>query len=211
MADLKPPRPSYSRPMALVDKYFSYWVIGIILVIGLLGYVFLIGPKYAAIQGVGLLEFTSKQQQLEQKKQELARLEQLARDFFDLNTSELQRIEEVLPKSPKSGDLFAQFEVLANRSEVQLNSISVNKGDTFPVVDAGETDVVTQTPALQSVGVLDINIKVASLDSYDKLKVFLDNIEKNMRLVDLTSLQYLTESEQDTYSLNLKAYYLYEQ
>ena len=64
--------------MALVDKYFSYWVIGIILVIGLLGYVFLIGPKYAAIQGVGLLEFTSKQQQLEQKKQELARLEQLA-------------------------------------------------------------------------------------------------------------------------------------
>ena len=211
MADLKPPRPSYSRPMALVDKYFSYWVIGIILVIGLLGYVFLIGPKYAAIQGVGLLEFTSKQQQLEQKKQELARLEQLARDFFDLNTSELQRIEEVLPKSPKSGDLLAQFEVLANRSEVQLNSISVNKGDTFPVVDAGETDVVTQTPALQSVGVLDINIKVASLDSYDKLKVFLDNIEKNMRLVDLTSLQYLTESEQDTYSLNLKAYYLYEQ
>lgn len=194
--------------MALVDKYFSYCVIVIIVGIGLLGYVFLIGPKYSAIQGIGLLEFTSRQSQLEQKQQELAQLEQLAREFSDLNRSELQRIEEVLPKTPQAGDLFAQFEVLAQRSEVRLSSISVNKGDTFPVADTGEADVVTQSPALQSVGVLDINIKVASLDSYAKLKVFLDNIEKNMRLVDLTSLQYLTETGQDSYSLNLKAYYL---
>lgn len=196
---------SLTKGIALIDKYFAYGIVLVIIFVGLGGYWLFLGPQLQTVQRTGLFESKNKQDELAAKKLDLEKIKALASEYSALNLSELEKISKALPTHPRIPDIFAQFEVLAQKNQIIVSSLSVHEGTALPARQ-GEQQI--DKAVLNRIGVLDITLKVGALDSYEKLKAFLNSIESNMRLVDLTSLQYLGQNDHDTYSLNLKSYYL---
>lgn len=196
----------------IITQYFRYVVILVIIIVVALGYFFVLGPKYTILKEMGILNYGAKVQELDSKKQDLEKLRELKETYSQLNKAQIENLELILPSQEDIPSLFSQFESLALANGLVLNNISITKAEAAPAETEKEGQLglggEETTPAETTQGVLTLNVALSFQvgGGYDNLKNFLDILENNMRIVDLTSLSYTPETE--AYSINLKTYYL---
>lgn len=141
--------------------------------------------------------------QVLQKK--LERLEQLSAELDDLiankdalfekigsiSKADLKKIDAIVPKGPKAADFLVSLEAIALKNSVILKEVSLQThvvtAGAGIAASSGEprpTGRTALTPA-QNQGLQQLTYLLTVSAPYEKLKDFLKDLEKNLRLTDI--------------------------
>ncbi|MFC1662816.1 hypothetical protein ACFL04_01455 [Patescibacteria group bacterium] len=189
----------------LYVKYSRYITIGVAVILVIVGYALLIGPKWNEIRLVGLNDYAREQRKLEDDKVYLGELEKLVTKYNGINQAILSDIDEVLPDRQDLPNLFVQMEALAIDAGATMSNISFS---------TTESEALSESVQLK---VLDIDIELDGGNRYNEVKALLDIFERNKRILDLISISFSLEGTETVsldkevsgdYNLNLRTYYL---
>lgn len=193
----------------IVSQYFKLLAAMVVIIICVIGWVLLLSPKYQKIQQTGGLTYKQSGTELTDAENYLAQLKDLQKTYETLNHEDLADLEKILPEKKDIPGLLIQLEALTKDNGLVMTNIDISEPEenVAPVTDTNQS--LENEFSNQNIRSLDITMSVQGIDSYNKLKVFLQEIEKNIRIVDLKAFQY--QEGQQVYALNLGTYYLEQQ
>lgn len=206
--------------LVFLVKYFRFTLMGLVIILLFFSFYFLLLPKYKEIREEGGLDYEAKVKTLEAKKNELEQLKDLQKELAKISKGEMEKLEKILPSSQALPDIFLQMENLAKESGLKVTRVSISEGEgEVSGSENGGSEAAkeskkknkTTTTQMSNIGNVSVSLSVEGSGSYESLKVFLDNIEDNLRIVDVNSLSYspsVTPDQPTSYTINLITYYL---
>lgn len=207
--------PNKNKITVIFVKYFRFILIGIVILVLFFSGYFILYPKYTEIGDEGGLDYKSKVELLKSRENELKQLQALEKEFTKVSSVEIRKLEKILPSSEDVPDLFVQMENLARESGLSVTRIGITDGRTADTGNSRSTqqnssdNATTASGKISNISSVDVSLSVIGDGTYSGLKVFLDNIENNMRIVNVDSLSYTpSEAESASYSINLTTYYI---
>lgn len=177
----------------IFSKYYILIVIGLVLAIMAGGYFTIIKDVVDDIQEVGVVDLDERNVALNNRRMTLTRLEDLNSQYSDITNEQLLQLASVLPYESELPQLMIEIKNFVEENE--LNLVAIN-GGPLTLQGDGEGSTVKSK---------NISIKINGVNSYFKLKDFLDNLSKNLPLLELNSLSYAPGGT--SYELNLTLYY----
>lgn len=177
-------------------KFPTVLILALLIVVVIVAGYFLIKSR---IDNVAILrpQVSEKEQLVLSKEKELKDLAEIE-TLYNQAKRRIEDIPHILPKGDQIPELLIQLDALAKESGLGMTSISITPG-------AEEEGALYKT----------LNISVAVTGSYDNLKKYLDKVEKNMRIMDVTSIDFsatpvVPEGPVDvfSYTINIKTYYI---
>ena len=193
---------------SILNKYYWLFAILIFLIIVILGIWFLIWPEISKSQKIAKEFLPEKMQEIDLLGKYTAKikdLETLVSNIDNQYGRSLDLLRQVLPAQANVPELIAQVDALTRKSGFEMNSIDITESGATGLVKRGGTKniQINNTP----LRLVNINLSVTG-GNYPSFKILLDNIEKNIRLLDLNSVSFSGgTSEAVGYSLNLRTYY----
>ncbi|MFH2136410.1 MAG: hypothetical protein ABII19_02145 [Patescibacteria group bacterium] len=155
----------------------------------------LIWPEYGRLADTEEKIILQKQA-LEGESKTFRDVSKLLENYADISSVEKEKIEEMLPSEVLEAGLFTLFENLAQKNKIIVLAVDISeKESTENIKNLGISEVQAS---------LNLTAGPDSEDSYGDLKKFLFDLETNLRLIDITSINYTPETA--TYTLNLKTY-----
>ena len=205
-------------------RWISFSVVAIIV---LTGTFFFLYPKFSEIRKVGVFDLQRTQNQLELKQQIFATTKELAGVYDVLNQQDVKKLEAMLPKKQDIPNMFVQVEAIAESSGMKLQSVGFTDlgaaNQTGRAAAAAPSDEETTakntnaTPPTQTAPTtseprnilrkMGVTFSVSGENGYADLKGFLTNVESSVRMLDIQSFSYTTDS-QGQYQINAITYYL---
>lgn len=183
-------------------------IIILILILAFIGIVvFLDVPK---IQGIlGLRKEIKNQEEIFLEKQILlAKVEKLQKTYEE-NRESLEKTSYILPSDQDIPNLIVQLESLALESGLILEGINFStEGESLKdkATSARKTETGTIAKDYQT-----MTVALELMGSYSGFKAFLQSIEENMRLMDVSSVDFSVENTEfgsfSDFSLRLRTYY----
>ena len=142
---------------------------------------------------------------LDQYDAKIVALENLSAQAESQNSRSMELLKQVLPSTSNVPELIAQLEALTKKSGFFMGNLSISESIASPTKKATTGKNQTVDSNLRS-----INISLSLTGGeYASFKALLDNIEKNVRLLDINSISFsVNEGVAGGYLLNLKTYYL---
>jgi len=133
----------------------------------------------------------------------------LAQEYADLRASresDLQRLQKILPDEPQIAELLVAAERLAFDNNLLLSNIDIVDSSDNASEFTEDGEEVKNSSKLKF---LTINMAVQQMldeegeplgdgDAYDKLKVYLNVLEKSIRLFDIESVSFSGAESPDT-------------
>lgn len=203
-----------------ISRFFWFVSIFIMLLILIIGYTYFLQPKWAEVKKTGILDYNSELKNKQEAQDYLARLDESLKKFQQINKSDVEKLAKILPQEEGIPDLFIILEKLANASQLKLNSLEIVSGGSLAEADQQtaavsglpELQALEIVPASQNIYTLSISLNISGGKQYSDLKTLLENIEKELRIMDVISLTYSpptggTTGEETSYNINLVTYY----
>lgn len=185
------------------------FIIGICILI--IAWFSLIYPMYLDVKQYGSSDYQIKKDELASSELELRALKILEEEYMKINHTEFSRLESVLPAVDDLPNIYGQIEDIANSLDLEISNISastpsksLNETQLSEIVGT-ETDIKTVDKSGR-LNMVNISVTFTDIKNYAALKNFLDSIEKNIRVLDLISMNY--GNNQESYSLYFKTYYI---
>ncbi len=163
-----------------------YWfVIIIIVMIALFSfeYFFLIQPKVKKTKNGKALDVETHEKILKQQKQYLRDLKDLKKKADQLEEGDLEKLDYVVAKDVDLPKILNKIDILIKQSNLEVLKYGVGWEDGEITMNFGFTN-----------------------GDYQKVKDFLKDIEKNIRIMDVTSISL--KEVGNLVSLTIKSYYL---
>lgn len=189
-----------NKTLIIINRFYIIIAVFLVIAILTLGYLLTFNKEYNKIKSLGTVDYQKKINELESKKSNLAQIEKVYDSYKKISQEEIKKLSIMLPPEKDVPSLFIEMEALAKESGLALNSIDVAQAGAVSI-----TAGVAEGSATLNIKKLNINLKIQGIDSYDRLKLFLGNVEKSIRILDLNSLSY--SPAQDSYSISLVTYY----
>jgi len=182
----------------------------IFLIIVIAGVYFLVLPEINKARQITKEFLPAKAKELEllaQYNTKINDLESLAAQVESQNSRSMELLRQILPTQANVPELIAQLDALTKKSGFFIGNLGIT--ESMGGFDKkASTSATTQGTNLR---LLNITLTLSGGD-YASFKVLLDNIEKNVRLLDVNSVSFSTnEGTSGGYLLNLKTYYLADQ
>ncbi len=177
-------------------KHFRWIIFAIIIIIFVGGYFIFILPKYNQIVRDVQLQADELEKKYSFRQQYLTQLIHLKVAYKQISQENKDKIEAMLPSSPKVEDLISEIETISLKNGLTLTNLSVEPAEAIGE-KTGEI--------LNGVANVKITMEIVGTDYY-ALKNILKTIENNLRLMDIISVNYLVGDKKT--SLVLQAYYL---
>jgi Tfp pilus assembly protein PilO len=190
-----------ASPLLQVVNTYVGWLIALVVVLVLaVGYQFLLSPKIQAIVDKNQTYLPTKESTLQDLKTVEQKLIQLRQEYGAIQTNrrgELDKLIAVIPNEPDYPSLFVQAEYLANKRGIELESIDISQ-PADPALSERRTPTPTQagSTAEQQLEILPRNVSSLTIAiklgpaSYESLQVYLDDLERNLRLFDIQTLAF---------------------
>ncbi|MFZ5363968.1 MAG: hypothetical protein ACOZAG_00580 [Patescibacteria group bacterium] len=156
---------------------------------------FLIWPEYLRLSGTRE-KIVSRKQAMEDASKTFREINKLLENYSSIPKEESKKISTMLPEEVGEAGLFTLFETLAQKNKIIVLGVDISEkkpADNFKNLGIMEVHAA-----------LNLAASPESEDSYGDFKKFLSDIEANLRLMDITSINYTPETA--TYALNLKTY-----
>lgn len=188
-----------------LNEYYKYLLWIIVVIIIFIGYFLFISPQYKTLQDTGLFEQREAETILSERQQNLSDLKQMRQAYDTLEIRTWRSLNNILPKESEIYLLFAEMETFARNNNLDLTSININANAAI----ASPADTKADAKAANipgSIKAIDISVNIDGINSYENFKLFLDNIENNIRILDVKSMSYSPEKTQ--YTLSFTTYYL---
>jgi hypothetical protein len=158
---------------------------------------FFVWPAYerlAESQG----DLASNQQSLDAQTQALRNTKKLLENYDAISAEDKKKIEGMLPGNLDEAGLFTLFETLAQKNKITVLALDISEKEA--------------APELKNLGIREVNIALnlasgpSATDMYGDFKRFLTDLELNLRLMDVISINYTPEAS--AYVLNIRTYRL---
>lgn len=174
------------------------FISGIILIIVAVALFFgFTNPKYQATKPV-----RDKVAQLDEaltKAKELTELrDELTIQYNAFTPEEIKKLNTMLPDSIDAVRLIIDVDSIADRHDLSVANISVT----------GNEEGQATGPDSRAYGIANVSFSVAT--TYDRFKTFLADLERSMRLLDITSISFGQPDAvgRTTYSIRAQTYWL---
>jgi cell division protein FtsB len=166
----------------------------IIVVFATLAY-FLLMPQYMHLADTRS-KIVSEKQTLDEETNTLAATNKLLKNYGDISPADEAKINVMLPTTADEPGIFSLFEFLAGRNKLSVLALDISEKEAAEdLKNLGVTQVQVAINLAASPG---------SKDQYGDFKRFLADLEANMRLMDVISINYSPESS--SYILNVNTY-----
>lgn len=178
------------KPKKVMSSFYLI-IILVILIFIALAY-FFIWPDYEFLVG-GKSKLLSQKNLLTTQNNYLENLKKLISNYESINSADREKLSLMLPKEVDEPDIFALFESLAGKNKMAILAVDISE---------------KEPPAeFKSLGIKEIDI-AANLagGEYSDLKNLLNDLESNLRLMDIVSVNYTPDSA--SYILNIRTYRL---
>lgn len=183
-----------------------FWVAFLISILFLIiGFVFLIKPKYEQITS-GVVSQNEEQDQLlfliKESKDYLKEVDNLTNAYNTISKEEFDKINSILPECGLHEELFSQMDNIVKKNGLLLTSISIKPESYSDQIETGDKET---TFISQQKKKITLSFSLGGID-YTGVKNFLKDIETNLRIMDVTSLSF--DPANDFLSLNIQTYCL---
>jgi len=188
-----------------------------------LAVVFLIMPAFDSLSANGQI-IAEKKSTLEQTSSFNQKIEEMNRQY---KAEELERLLSVLPKEEELPSLLIQLEALATSNGLIMESVDFSEitqtsevtppqpspelQNVFPKSQEASGESVSLNPQeIQSAPYKILAVRLKLNGGYGAFKNYLQAVEKNLRLMDVTSLDLNSSSgtaQNFAFSVNLQVYY----
>lgn len=128
-----------------------------------------------------------------------------------ISKEDLNRIEKTLPEGPHTAEFLVMLENLSIENKVVLQSINLasfvsKKAETTPSQPTPGS-IVLAPKSEQLIKELPVDLVV--IGTYQSFKDFLNALERNLRIIDVISLNFTSAGDTDlyTFTVRLKTYY----
>ncbi|MDO8559781.1 MAG: hypothetical protein Q7S23_01950 [bacterium] len=120
------------------------------------------------------------------------------------NLSQIERFKSLLPAEPDLPGLLVQVAEIARQSGLLVNGVQFTEYAASSG-GAGEAAVPPEARPLSDLRSVRIDLSV-SRGNYGRIKQLLTNLESNLRLIDVISINF-TASDDTVFSISMQAYY----
>lgn len=191
-------------------KRFVSMVLSLVLVVAAFVVFFdLIQPTYSDAQAVRAQEI-SQQQLVNSQKVAVQQAQSLIQEYQNQQNVQ-QQVSYVLPLSPDIAGALTQLNGLAAANGIQITAITVNAPSTNNTATAAalaQGSQQNQQMLVKPTASIDFELKFTG--SYESFKSFLSELETNLRVFDVKSINLApagNQSDSYTFDITVTTYY----
>lgn len=157
-----------------------------------------VDPQYKDIAKAKALE--SQYEEALSRSKELQEIrEELLSEYNTFKADDVSRLEKLLPDNIDNVRLIIEIDAIAKKYGLSVRNLAVTEsvGNDSGTLVAGNSDYSS----------VDLSFSVAS--SYEDFLSFIKDLEQSLRLVDVTSINFVaTGSKVDDYRVTIRTYWL---
>ncbi|MCX6796624.1 MAG: hypothetical protein NTW06_03960 [Candidatus Falkowbacteria bacterium] len=187
--------------LEIIHKYFLVVVLVIFAAIIVVGYLFLIQPKYTAVSEKIKTEDEQRTKELEDLTVYADRLRQYQSKYNGISAADKEKIDTLIAGKYLPENIFIDMEKLIFSRGLILNSIDVSSqgkpNDAEASASGGQN--------VGGIGEATIKLDITGVN-YEGLKQLLAVIESSLRLLDVKKINFSPEG--NTAQLEIATYYL---
>jgi hypothetical protein len=195
----RPPKNQNSLNLFL-NNYFNALLAAALVIFLIIAAFVLIIPKFQEIQAEVQAKIDEEQNFYASSQRKLASLQAIGRIYSKISPADLQRFNSVLPDPYAREKLFGELEETVGAGGWRLDDISINSQEASAGSATGTLAEIND-PRLQPVS---FSLAISAID-YAGLKSLLKLLENNLRLLDITSVDFSPQNM--TVGLKVITYY----
>ncbi len=177
-------------------RLYSFLFSGVFLLAAFVIYVSLLSPEYGAVNALrGKL--ATKEDFLKKEQAVVNQVQGLLDKYEGAPLKET--ISLALPRDEGTAQIVNQILSVARNANIAVNSFSLGSA---PLQVSAKAGAKSATPKVGTV-----NITINASGAYDAFKVFLQAIETNIRIMDISNLKILPRGDSFEYQLQVSTYY----
>ncbi len=194
----------------LSNKYFKWLIILFIIIFFVFGYFFIIKPKYEQIIQSIQMQADLQSQDYLTKKDNLEKVKRIVSLYNQAESEKIKSVQTLLPTNPSHEKIFTVLDDMISKNGLILDEIKISIPSQEGEIEKGggstqeENLEIIDRDLPQQVKRVDINMSLMGV-SYPGLKSFLTNLEDNLRLVDVASIDFVSDS--GAVNLKLQTYF----
>ena len=165
-------------------RYFNIFNILIFIIIIFFGYIAFLSPKYSDITKGVELSNLEKRDKLDNMSKFLSRLNRYRQDYNEIDASNIERLNLMLPAGDNTESLYTEIETLVKQRGLELSSLEV-----APEERTTTAKIKKESTGDARIGEIKLKMKVAGAN-YSAFKTFISTLENNLRITDVTNLSY---------------------
>jgi Tfp pilus assembly protein PilO len=185
----------------LLNKYFKWVILLVVVFILITGYFWVVKPKYEETMASLEERLDLEKQEYLSKKKKMQKIEKLAMTYNEINDRKIKRVNHLLPTDYSYESLFTEINALVSNNGMLLTDIGIKESEAK---DSDEKGAEKDLPNL--IKITEIEVEVMGVN-YSGLKNLLSDFENNLRLLDITGVNFDPGSSSvslvmQTYSFN---------
>lgn len=179
-----------------LNNYFNI-ILALILILFLAAaYLLFLNPKFQATKETIQANTEEKRVLYETTQKRLASLKAIYDVYQKISPADLQKFNSVLPDNYVRERLFGELEEIIGRGGWLISDINISPASDAPkeivAVPAGKGGVGPNSASVlgnKKIGTISIQLSVSAID-YSGLKNLLNILETNLRLFDVTNIEF---------------------
>lgn len=177
------------QPSALWMRYYRSLVLFTFLTVIIIGWFVVLGPIFNEYRNINV---PAKKAEFDQYRQVLDRFQGILTEWEAVSAEDKARLNYFLPEGKDIPELITMLEDMATQSGFVVTVASFSQVEQ-PIID--RTNVYPLIVSLSLEG-----------GDYNSLKTLIDKIESNLRLLDVSSLNF--QAGTGSYIMNINTYYI---
>ncbi|MFA6194816.1 MAG: hypothetical protein WC719_03685 [Patescibacteria group bacterium] len=192
-----------------LNDYFNIMLAAALIFFLFIAYLVFLGPKFRATQAAISVNTEEKQILFETTQKRLASLKAVSEIYKKISPADLQKFNSVLPDAYVRERLFGELEEIIGRGGWLISDIAISQDEgkkaAAPIVTEEGTATAASAPILnKKIGTISLQLNISSID-YPGFKNLLRLLESNLRLFDVTSIEF--SPADDSAAVTITTYY----
>ena len=191
---------------------FKFAVPAILIIIAVAGFFTVISPTYQDISSLQA-QAVSYNEALDNSKALEAQRDSLTQKYNSIDPNDLAKLQKFLPDNVDNIRLILEIESVASPYGMTLKDVKYDT--TSQSTTTGQATATTGGVAKTNTGYGTWNLEFSTQGSYSNFLNFLKDLEKNLRIADIASIDFSSDSSTTssssnsyTYSFKIKTYWL---
>lgn len=184
-----------------LNNYFNIILAAVLILFLFFAYLVFLAPKFRATQAAISVNTEEKQLLYETTQKKLASLKIISEVYQKINPSDLQKFNSVLPDSYARERLFGELEEIISRGGWLISSVTISPEEDVAKAPAPAVGADNPAPATvlnnKKIGIVNVQLDLTAID-YQGFKNLLRLLENNLRLFDITSVEFSPDADAAT-------------
>lgn len=187
---------------SLIIKYFDYFVLFFTLFFFFVAFNYFLKDMILEIKSIENQKYNLAKEVYGYQNSYLKRLFEARDNIDNLPKEDLEKINNILPITDNKSELFSYFDKLVKDNEMILSSI---KFSNLEYVEGPKNNINVDRSISNQVSRLKIDMVINGV-TYERLKLLLNAVENNLRLMDISFFNFSSLNEGEL-NISIIAYY----